>query len=143
MNTTTSSSLRSSNWRWVICTLLFFATTINYLDRQVLSLTWKDFIAPEFHWTDSDYGTITGFFSLFYAAVSLFAGKFIDWMGARRGYLWAIFIWSLAACMHAGCGWVTMKPLLPPDCSPRLRPDVCRQARRHSHASNPQGQNST
>lgn len=109
MNTTTSSSLRSSNWRWVICTLLFFATTINYLDRQVLSLTWKDFIAPEFHWTDSDYGTITGFFSLFYAAVSLFAGKFIDWMGARRGYLWAIFIWSLAACMHAGCGWVTMK----------------------------------
>ena len=104
-----STTLRPSNWRWVICSLLFFATTINYLDRQVLSLTWKDFIAPEFHWSDSDYGTITGFFSLFYAGVSLFAGRFIDWMGARKGYLWAIFIWSLAAVMHAGCGWVTME----------------------------------
>ena len=67
----TDKSARPTNWRWAICTLLFFATTINYLDRQVLSLTWKDFIAPEFHWTDSDYGDITGFFSLFYAAVSL------------------------------------------------------------------------
>ncbi len=100
---------RPTNWRWVICSLLFFATTINYLDRQVLSLTWKDFIAPEFHWSDADYGTITGFFSLFYAAVSLFAGKFIDWMGSKKGYLWAIFIWSLAACLHAACGWATMK----------------------------------
>lgn len=69
---------RKTNWRWVICSLLFFATTINYLDRQVLSLTWKDFIAPEFHWSDSDYGVITGLFSLFYAIVSLFAGKIID-----------------------------------------------------------------
>ncbi len=100
---------RKTNWRWVICTLLFFATTVNYLDRQVLSLTWKDFIAPEFHWTDADYGTITGFFSLFYAIVSLFAGKFIDWLGSRKGYLWAIFIWSFAACLHGGCGWATMK----------------------------------
>lgn len=98
-----------SQWRWVICSLLFFATTVNYLDRQVLSLTWKDFIAPEFHWTDSDYGTITGFFSLFYAAVSLFAGKVIDRLGTRRGYLWAIFIWSTAACLHALCGWATVQ----------------------------------
>ncbi len=98
-----------TNWRWVICSLLFFATTINYLDRQVLSLTWKDFIAPEFHWSDSDYGAITGLFSLFYAAISLFAGKFIDWMGAKKGYLWAIFVWSAAACLHAGCGWAAMK----------------------------------
>lgn len=102
------NNARATNWRWVICSLLFFATTINYLDRQVLSLTWKDFIAPEFHWTDSDYGDITGFFSLFYAAVSLFAGKLIDKLGSRKGYLWAIFVWSLAACMHAGCGWLTM-----------------------------------
>ena len=101
--------IKQTNWRWVICSLLFFATTINYLDRQLLSLTWKDFIAPEFHWTDANYGTITGFFSLFYAAVSLVAGRFIDWMGSRKGYLWAIFVWSLAAVMHAGCGWATMK----------------------------------
>ncbi|MDE6136637.1 MAG: MFS transporter [Muribaculaceae bacterium] len=102
------NNARATNWRWVICSLLFFATTINYLDRQVLSLTWKDFIAPEFHWSDSDYGDITGFFSLFYAVVSLFAGKLIDKLGSRKGYLWAIFVWSLAACMHAGCGWLTM-----------------------------------
>ena len=79
------------------------------MDRQVLSLTWKDFIAPEFHWTDSDYGTITGLFSIFYAFACLFAGKFIDWMGTKKGYLWAIFIWSTGACLHAGCGWVTMQ----------------------------------
>ena len=97
-----------TNWRWWICVLLFFATTINYLDRQVLSLTWKDYIAPEFHWTDSDYGTITGFFSLFYALACLFAGRFVDWMGTKKGFLWAIGIWSFGACMHAGCGLLTM-----------------------------------
>ena len=84
---------KMSNFRWVICALLFLATTINYMDRQVLSLTWKDFIAPEFHWTDADYGTITGLFSLFYAVANLFAGKFIDWMGTKKGYLIAIFVW--------------------------------------------------
>ena len=100
---------KMSNFRWVICALLFLATTVNYLDRQVLSLTWKDFIAPEFHWTDANYGKITAFFSVFYAIANLFAGKFIDWMGTKKGYLIAIFVWSLGACLHAGCGWVAMK----------------------------------
>ena len=106
------SSVKTSkmtNYRWVICAMLFFATTVNYMDRQVLSLTWKDFIAPEFHWTDADYGTITSVFSILYAVFCLFAGKFIDWMGTKKGYLWAIFVWSLGACLHAACGWVTMK----------------------------------
>ena len=98
-----------SNFRWVICALLFLATTVNYMDRQVLSLTWKDFIAVDFHWTDADYGLITGAFSLFYAVANLFAGKFIDWMGTKKGYLIAIFVWSLGACLHAGCGWVAME----------------------------------
>ena len=96
-----------TNWRWVMCAMLFFATTVNYMDRQVLSLTFKEFIQPEFHWTDSDYGTITGVFSIAYAIFCLFAGKFIDWMGTKKGYLWAIIIWSLGAVMHAGCGFVT------------------------------------
>lgn len=100
---------KMTNYRWVICAMLFFATTVNYMDRQVLSLTWKDFIAPEFHWTDADYGLITGAFSILYAVFCLFAGKFIDWMGTKKGYLWAIFVWSLGACLHAGCGWVTMQ----------------------------------
>ena len=96
---------KMSNFRWVICALLFLATTVNYMDRQVLSLTWKDFIAVDFHWSDADYGLITGAFSLFYAVANLFAGKFIDWMGTKKGYLIAIFVWSLGACLHAACGW--------------------------------------
>ncbi len=100
---------KMSSFRWVICGLLFLATTINYMDRQVLSLTWKDFIAPEFHWTDNDYGTITGWFSIFYALANLFAGKFVDWMGTKKGFLIAIGVWSTGAVMHAGCGWVAMQ----------------------------------
>ena len=65
-----------TNWRWWMVVLLFVATTVNYLDRQVLSLTWKDFIAPEFHWTDNDYGTITAIFSIVYAICMLFAGVY-------------------------------------------------------------------
>lgn len=100
---------KMTNFRWVICGLLFLATTVNYMDRQVLSLTWKDFISPEFHWTDADYGLITGWFSLFYAFANLFAGKFVDWMGTKKGYLIAIFVWSTGAVLHAGCGWVAMQ----------------------------------
>ena len=96
-----------TNWRWWLCSLLFVATTVNYLDRQVLSLTYKEFIAPQFHWNDADYGTITSFFSIFYAVACLFAGKFVDWMGTKKGYLIAIGVWSVGACMHAACGWAT------------------------------------
>ena len=96
-----------TNWRWWLCSLLFVATTVNYLDRQVLSLTYEEFIKPEFHWTDANYGTITSFFSIFYAIACLFAGKFVDWMGTKKGYLIAIGVWSLGACMHAACGWAT------------------------------------
>lgn len=98
---------KMGKYRWTICSLLFFATTINYLDRQVLSLTWKDFIEPEFHWTNSDYGNITALFSIFYAAALLFAGRFVDWMDTKKGYLWAIGIWSIGACLHAFCGIAT------------------------------------
>ena len=93
-----------SSWRWWICSLLFIATSVNYLDRQVLSLTYKEFIAPEFGWTDADYGTITSLFSILYALACLFAGKFVDWMGTKKGYLIAVGVWSLGAVMHAGCG---------------------------------------
>lgn len=105
---TNHKTQKMTRYRWVICTMLFLATTINYLDRQVLSLTWKDFIAPEFHWTDTDYGNIAAIFSLVYAIANVFAGRFMDWIGTRKGYLWAIAIWSLGACMHALCSIVTM-----------------------------------
>ena len=96
-----------TSYRWTICAMLFFATTVNYLDRQVLSLTWNEFIMPEFHWNESHYGTITAVFSFVYAACMLFAGRLIDWLGSKRGYLWAIGIWSAGACMHALCGIIT------------------------------------
>ena len=98
-----------TNWRWWLCSLLFVATTVNYLDRQVLSLTYEEFIKPEFHWTDANYGTITSFFSIFYAIACLFAGKFVDWMGTKKGYLIAIGVWSAGACLHAACGWGAMQ----------------------------------
>lgn len=107
MSTLKTTSEKMSNYRWIICSMLFFATTVNYLDRQVLSLTWKDFIAPEFHWTDTHYGIITAIFSIIYAIANLFAGRFVDWLGSKKGYLWAIAIWSVGACLHALCGWAT------------------------------------
>lgn len=100
-------SIKPSKFRWTICSLLFVATTINYLDRQVLSLTWKDFIAPDFHWNNNDYGNITALFSIFYALGMLFAGKFVDWMDTKKGFLWAIGVWSVGAVLHAFCGIAT------------------------------------
>jgi ACS family hexuronate transporter-like MFS transporter len=102
-----SISGKMTQYRWAICALLFVATTINYLDRQVLSLTWDEFIKPEFHWNDNIYGNITGIFSIFYAVCMLFAGRFIDWLGTKKGFLWAIGVWSVGACLHALCGIVT------------------------------------
>lgn len=100
---------KMTNYRWVICAMLFFATTVNYLDRQVLSLTYpgEGGIQQEFGWSDENYGKITAIFSIVYAVCMLFAGKFIDWMGTRKGYLWSIFVWSTGAIIHAFCGIAT------------------------------------
>jgi ACS family hexuronate transporter-like MFS transporter len=98
---------KTTNYRWVICAMLFFATTINYLDRQVLSLTWDEFIKPEFHWNEEHYGNITSVFSIVYAICMLFAGRFVEWLGTKKGFLWSIGVWSVGACMHAACGIIT------------------------------------
>ncbi|MBE6187088.1 MAG: MFS transporter [Rikenellaceae bacterium] len=102
-----NNQTKPTSYRWVICSLLFFATTINYLDRQVLSLTWEDFIRPEFHWTNAHYGLVTGIFSLVYAIGMLFAGRIVDKLDTKKGYMWSIFIWSIGACVHALCGVAT------------------------------------
>ena len=107
MNPINATGQRMTNYRWVICAMLFFALVINYLDRQVLSLTWKNFIAPEFHWTDADYGMLTGVFSIVYAVAMLLAGRLVDRMGTKKGYLIAIFVWSTGACIHTVCGILT------------------------------------
>lgn len=88
------------NYRWTICGLLFFATTVNYLDRQVLSLLAPS-LSEEFGWTNSDYANITAVFQFVYAISMLFAGRIIDKLGTKWGYILAITIWSLGAIMHA------------------------------------------
>ena len=87
-------------YRWTICALLFFATTVNYLDRQVLSLLAPD-LSKQFGWTNSDYANITAVFQFVYAISLLFAGRIVDKLGTKAGYTWAIIIWSLGAIMHA------------------------------------------
>jgi ACS family hexuronate transporter-like MFS transporter len=88
------------SWRWVICALLFFATTINYVDRAVLGVLAPT-LRAELHWTDQEYGAINAAFTLAYALGFLFAGWFIDRVGTRLGYTVYLVIWSLAAAGHA------------------------------------------
>lgn len=89
-------------YRWTICGLLFFATTVNYLDRQVLSLLQPYLADPKnFNWTNTDYANITAMFQFVYALSMLFAGRIIDKLGTKKGYGLAIIIWSLAAIIHA------------------------------------------
>ena len=77
-------------YRWTICALLFFATTVNYLDRQVLSLLQPYLSSPEmFNWTNTDYANITAVFQFGYALSMLFAGRIIDKLGTKNGYAWA------------------------------------------------------
>ncbi|WP_192820308.1 MFS transporter [Rufibacter sp. LB8] len=87
-------------YRWTICGLLFFATTINYLDRQVLSLL-QPLLADEFGWSNTDYANIAAVFQFTYAISMLFAGRIIDRLGTKWGFAWALIIWSLAAILHA------------------------------------------
>lgn len=114
MSTISNVNQKMTQYRWVICSMLFFATTVNYLDRQVLSLL-QPMLEEQFHWTDNDYGTITAVFSLFYAISMLFAGRFVDWLGTKKGYAWAIAIWSAGAAIHALCGILTEKWVGLPD----------------------------
>lgn len=88
------------NYRWTIVALLFFATTVNYLDRQVLSLL-QPMLAEKYGWTNNDYANITSVFQFMYAISMLFAGRIIDKLGTKRGYTWAIIIWSVGALLHA------------------------------------------
>ena len=71
-------------YRWTICALLFFATTVNYLDRQVLSLL-KPMLEEKFGWSNSDYADIAAIFQFTYAISMLFAGRIIDKLGTKKG----------------------------------------------------------
>ncbi|MES2675538.1 MAG: MFS transporter [Pseudomonadota bacterium] len=90
-------------YRWTICSLIFFATTINYLDRAVISLL-KPYIATAFQWTSveevENYTNIEIAFKISYAFGMLFAGRFIDKIGTKIGYAAATFLWSVSAVAH-------------------------------------------
>src|SRR5476651_1175597 len=87
-------------YRWTICALLFFATTVNYLDRQVLSLLAPD-LSTQFGWSNTDYANIASVFQFVYAISMLFAGRVVDKIGTKNAYVVAIGIWSTGAIMHA------------------------------------------
>ena len=91
---------RIGRYRWVICGLLFFATTVNYIDRQVLGILSKD-LKTAIGWTEVDYGNIVAAFNAAYAFGLLLAGRLMDRIGTRVGYAAAIVWWSLAAMGHA------------------------------------------
>lgn len=100
-----SSSFRLKHFRWVICALLFIATTINYIDRQVISIL-KPKILDWPGWSELHFGQVVAYFQLAYAIMMIFAGALIDRIGIRKGFAIAIVWWSLAAMGHAFSGTV-------------------------------------
>jgi ACS family hexuronate transporter-like MFS transporter len=108
-----ATNQKMTKYRWTICTLLFFATTINYVDRQVLSLL-QPYLSEKFRWTFSDYANITSAFQFCYAIALLFAGKFIDRLGTKKGYMWALILWSVGSVIHAFANSIgsALSPLL-------------------------------
>ena len=97
---TISMAARVGHRRWVICALLFFAATINYVDRQVIGLL-KPTLQAQFGWSEIDYADIVFAFQLAYAVGLLMAGRLMDRLGVRVGFALAIVVWSLAAMAHA------------------------------------------
>jgi len=88
------------NYRWIVCALLFFATTINYVDRQVIGLL-KVELEKSFSWTETDYSHIVMAFSAAYALGLLLFGRIVDKIGTKLGYTVSVVLWSVAAMLHA------------------------------------------
>jgi ACS family hexuronate transporter-like MFS transporter len=100
MDRLTQVNEKVGNYRWTICALVFFATTINYLDRQVISLL-KPILEVEFHWSETDYSSIVIAFQIAYAIGLLGFGRIIDKIGTKLGYALSLIVWSFAAIGHA------------------------------------------
>src|SRR5438046_2068109 len=100
MATTATSRPATSRIRWIVCALLFFATTINYVDRQVLSILAKT-LETSIGWDSIQYGFITAAFQAAYGIALLVAGGLIDRLGTRKGYAIAVTLWSIAAIAHS------------------------------------------
>lgn len=92
------------HFRWVVCALLFFATTINYIDRQVIGLL-KGTLQEQFKFSELDYAAIVFSFQLAYAIGLLLAGRVMDKLGTRKGFALALIVWSIAAIAHAAANF--------------------------------------
>lgn len=101
---TQTSGAKSGYFRWVVCALLFFATTINYIDRQVLGLL-KTTLQEQFAFSERDYAAIVFSFQLAYALGLLLAGRVMDKLGTRKGFALALIVWSIAAVAHGIADW--------------------------------------
>jgi ACS family hexuronate transporter-like MFS transporter len=93
---------RIGQFRWVICALLFFACTVNYMDRQVLGLL-KPSLSQKFSWTETDYSRMAILFQAAYAIGQISFGPIINWIGTKSAYAFSVLFWSLAAMSHAFC----------------------------------------
>src|SRR3954453_12012396 len=91
---------RVGHYRWVVCGLLFLATMINYVDRQVIGIL-KPLLQSQFNWSEIDYGDLVFAFQLAYAIGFLFAGRIMDRFGTKKGYALALSVWSFAAILTA------------------------------------------
>src|SRR3954447_20343293 len=100
LNTAAVQTTKIGRYRWTICSLVFYATTINYLDRQVISLL-KPTLEKQFNWTETDYSNIVVAFQFAYAIGMLFAGRIIDKIGTKLGYALTLTLWSIASVLHA------------------------------------------
>src|SRR5450432_652650 len=98
----------ASNFRWIICALLFFSTTVNYMDRQVISYLKEFFCTPPeqggFGWSNTDFSHLTAAFTGFYAGMTILAGWFIDKIGTRLGLALSLIIWSAFGILNAFVG---------------------------------------
>jgi ACS family hexuronate transporter-like MFS transporter len=99
MSDSTNLTGSVKNYRWTICALVFFATTVNYLDRQVISLL-KSVLSEDLQWNDGDYANVEIAFKLAYSFGMLIAGRVVDMLGTKKGYAAATGLWSLAAMAH-------------------------------------------
>lgn len=101
-----AAAARMSRYRWVICSLLFAATAINYVDRQMIAVLKPD-LSKELGWSETNYADIVFYFQAAYAIGYLGFGKIVDWIGARMGYAIAVVIWTVAHMAHGGVHSVT------------------------------------
>jgi ACS family hexuronate transporter-like MFS transporter len=106
MNKFTQINEQIGRYRWTICGLVFFATTINYLDRNVLGLLKQTLSDDGVFGLDKadqelNYSTVVICFQVAYAVGMMAAGRFIDWIGTKAGYAWSLVGWSVAAIGHA------------------------------------------